>query len=650
MKKSTLLFAAFFAGILFSSAQNQVIYNYTGGPQIFVVPSSCVSSITVDVQGAQGGGTGGMGGSVTGNLPVSPGDTLRIYVGGQGGPEMSQSVGGYNGGGTAGMVQTQYPGAGGGGASDIRFGGISLNNRIVVAGGGGGSHQINGPNDAGAGGGLIGGPANNNGNSCMATWADGGTQTTGGNPSTWSGSCCQFTVVPGGSFGIGGDGAGPAISCNGGDGGAGGGGGWYGGGGGGTYTAGAGGSSYTAGTVTSVVHLQGVRAGNGQVIITMNAPYVNLGPDTAICGTSVILNAQNPNCTYLWSTGATTQTIVVTNPGSYFVTVTDISSCTHSDTVALTFSTVPTVTFTLTPTFVCYTAPSFVLTGGSPPGGTYSGTGVSSGQFIPTLAGPGTHTITYTYSNGCTAAATQQITVAPWITVALGPDVTQCGGTVTLNAGNTGYNFLWSNSATTQSIVVTTTGTYSVVVTNPTNGCTGTDVIVITIGTVPNVNLALGQSTCCVTDPIFTLTGGTPPGGTYTGPGVSAGNFNPAAAGVGGHLIVYTYSNGCQGQDAQWMTVTTCPGMAEYTWSYGDVSIFPNPASQSLNISVSATLKEMHVELMDLKGDKVRDAQTGTVNPGNPFKMDVSDLPAGLYLVRIVSGNEQILRKVIVQK
>ncbi len=45
----------------------------------------------------------------------------------------------------------------------------------------------------------------------------------------------------------------------------------------------------------------------------------------------------------------------------------------------------------------------------------------------------------------------------------------------------------------------------------------------------------------CINDPAFELSGATPEGGTYSGTGVSGGYFNPAVAGVGYHLITYTY-------------------------------------------------------------------------------------------------------------
>lgn len=62
---------------------------------------------------------------------------------------------------------------------------------------------------------------------------------------------------------------------------------------------------------------------------------------------------------------------------------------------------------------VCSTDQGFALTGGSPAGGNYSGTGVSNGFFNPGAAGVGTHTLTYSYtdSNGCPGSAAQTITV-----------------------------------------------------------------------------------------------------------------------------------------------------------------------------------------------------------------------------------------------
>src|ERR1044072_1498528 len=113
MKKFLLLSMGFTSfSMAFAQTTN---YNYTGAVQMYVVPP-CVSSVSIQASGAQGaagspGVAGGLGGQVYGEMSVSFGDTLFIYVGGQNG---------YNGGGLAGTGGPNISGNGGG-ASDVRF-------------------------------------------------------------------------------------------------------------------------------------------------------------------------------------------------------------------------------------------------------------------------------------------------------------------------------------------------------------------------------------------------------------------------------------------------------------------------------------------------------------------------------------------------
>ncbi len=75
------------------------IFHYTGGPQKFIVPRNLMK-LTFTVRGASGGGATaahGLGGVVRATIPVTPGQTLRIFVGGKG----AYYSGGYNGGGVA---------------------------------------------------------------------------------------------------------------------------------------------------------------------------------------------------------------------------------------------------------------------------------------------------------------------------------------------------------------------------------------------------------------------------------------------------------------------------------------------------------------------------------------------------------------------
>jgi len=74
------------------------------------------------------------------------------------------------------------------------------------------------------------------------------------------------------------------------------------------------------------------------VIQVSPLPVVNLGADQSHCaGTPVVLDAQNPGATYLWSTTETTQTISPTTSGTYSVTVKNAALCSASDAVILNF-------------------------------------------------------------------------------------------------------------------------------------------------------------------------------------------------------------------------------------------------------------------------------------------------------------------------
>ena len=242
-------------------------YAFTGGPQIYVVPLG-VTSITVTLNGAQGStisgkGTGGLGGSVTATISVTPGEVLQVMVGGSAG---------YNGGGRGG----------GGGGTDIRRPAFSTSSscaftltcttsqRIIVAGGGGGAGGVLTGANGGAGGQAASGGTAVNTGSGNATAGGAGTGSAGG-----AGGGGTFTLT-GAPAGAGGFGYGGENSWSTGGFGGGGGGGYYGGGGGGQSSVGGtidgmagggGGSSWAGGTgVSSAVFSDGTVSGNGSVV------------------------------------------------------------------------------------------------------------------------------------------------------------------------------------------------------------------------------------------------------------------------------------------------------------------------------------------------------------------------------------------------
>jgi hypothetical protein len=317
-------------------AATTVTFSYTGAEQTWTVPANA-RAVKIETWGAQGGNaystSGGQGGYARGTVDVTPGETLRIYVGGQGSSYAGLGLntltgGGWNGGGHTRDGKSgngaQTTGGGGGGASDVRRGGNTLDDRIIVGGGGGGggggassgTYEWSG-SGGGGGGGYYGGGAGDSGNlfsyytpmggmggTQVAGGAHGGTLGQGGaagvhDPYKTSGNVQTGNGgAGGGSEGSMGENGGPADGSI--KGGAGGG----------------GGSSLVSGTDTSTLSDQ--RTGNGVVTITYWAEEPPAVPQ-------LLSPSEGTN----WGTTATQQFVIrATDPNAdqYFgkITVEDL--------------------------------------------------------------------------------------------------------------------------------------------------------------------------------------------------------------------------------------------------------------------------------------------------------------------------------------
>lgn len=451
--KKLLLQGVIFLGSVPALFSQTTQFTYTGAEQMYIVPA-CVTEIEITANGAQGnnaavgGATGGLGGTATGRMAVTPGDTLYIYVGGQNG---------YNGGGNGGQngntVFSGAPGtlaANGGGASDVRAGGNTLNDRVIVAGGGGGAGengvwpgcQVAGPSgNGGNGGGLVGGdggfgvgtPCNCGGGGGDAGL--GGTQAAGGLHGNYYGNtaCLRSSWGPGedGSLGQGGNGS--LLYHNGTGGGGGGGGGYFGGGSGGngsdtTPGGGGGGGSSFVGTLTSTSTLAGSNTGDGSVSITITAQGIaevptGLTGNTTACSGDTLTYMVNPQASaidFTWTVpnggsivaGQGTNAIsVVLASGTGNIEVVANTACGTSTpvTISVTVNTTPTVTATAATTSACVYNDSIVLTG-TPAGGMWTGTGVNGNMFDPST-GAGSYDLTYSYTDNNSCSNSDVVTI-----------------------------------------------------------------------------------------------------------------------------------------------------------------------------------------------------------------------------------------------
>lgn len=176
-------------------------------------------------------------------------------------------------------------------------------------------------------------------------------------------------------------------------------------------------------------------------------------------------------------------------PGTFsiFYSYTDLNGCTSSDTASIMVDTVPTISWNGFPV-ICELDGPYSLVEATPAGGIYSGTGVTGSTFDPAAAGgAGTYAISYDFTdgNGCAATSSQNLSVSANPDVNLGPDTTLCNNnpTITLDAG-AGASFDWTIGGTSVGTNQTfdadsaSSGTIIVVVTSS-DGCTGSDTIVV---------------------------------------------------------------------------------------------------------------------------------------------------------------------------
>lgn len=276
--------------------------------------------------------------------------------------------------------------------------------------------------------------------------------------------------------------------------------------------------------------------------------------------------------------GAFTTPVSGLSPGTHSFEIRTISSgCTRLRTASI-GSPPGAPTVTINPlTNVCAGSSNITLSG-NPSGGTFSGTGVTGTTFNPTIAGPGTFTISYQFTDpgtGCTGVASTDITVFDLPDAnASGPSAICAGTSIVLSASPSGLSYAWSGpnsfSSNTQNPTVTNNatsvhaGTYILVVTDA-NMCTASDQVSVVVNAKPTPVVA-NSGPACVGQSLSLSS--TPSGLSYSwsGPGgfmssdqnpVIAESASMADAGV--YSLTVTDSNLCTGTASTTVVVNPLP-------------------------------------------------------------------------------------------
>ena len=211
------------------------------------------------------------------------------------------------------------------------------------------------------------------------------------------------------------------------------------------------------------------------VQVTVNTlPVVSAGLDTTVCeGTSVTLSGSGAG-SYSWDNGVNDGVaFAATATTTYTVTGTDANNCQNTDQVTISVNTLPLVNAGADQT-VCAGVPVTLSGSGAD---SYSwDNGVNDGVAFAATATT-TYTLTGTDANNCQNSDQVTVTVNANPVVNLGADVSTTNASETLTAPAGFASYLWNTGAVTETLVVSTSGTYSVEVTDG-NGCIGSDTIV----------------------------------------------------------------------------------------------------------------------------------------------------------------------------
>ena len=245
------------------------------------------------------------------------------------------------------------------------------------------------------------------------------------------------------------------------------------------------------------------RPGNGctssaTVIVESNvsAPVASIAiPARLNCNTSIVEldgsnSSQGTNFTYQWTTtngnivsGSSQDNAFADEPGTYRLVVTNVVNGCSSEAFVLIQESAPVAAVATGGAASCAggaNGTAGVIASGGSGSFTYAW---SNGGTLAQISGlaAGTYTVTVTDGAGCSATATATVTQPTALEVAIATtpqsalNINDGTASATVTGGTPGYNYFWSNNATTASMSNLAPGTYTLLVTDA-NGCTVTGI------------------------------------------------------------------------------------------------------------------------------------------------------------------------------
>jgi len=298
----------------------------------------------------------------------------------------------------------------------------------------------------------------------------------------------------------------------------------------------------------------------------VTAVKVNALPTAGISANGVTTFCQGQNVTlssttgnsYLWSTGETTQSILVNTTGNYSVKLTDANGCQNTSTVTnVIVNPLPVATITSNGKINYCQGESILVTLLSSNGTSYLwSNGATTSSISPNQSG--SFTVQVTDANGCKATS-QPVVVKmnslPNVTATASKTAICSGENVTLTGGGAS-SYVWDNNVTNGiSFVPSATKTYNVTGTDA-NGCVKTASVSVTVNSIPNVTATASKMVVCSGDNVV-LTGSGASTYVWDNNVINGVSFIPTTTKT--YTVTGTDANGCAKTAAINVTVNSLP-------------------------------------------------------------------------------------------
>ncbi|MFN6038497.1 MAG: choice-of-anchor I family protein [Bacteroidota bacterium] len=401
----------------------------------------------------------------------------------------------------------------------------------------------------------------------------------------------------------------------------------------------------------TVVDSNGCSKSSDTVNVIVNSlPTVSVSASgsTIICqGDSVLFTASIAS-EYLWSSGDTTQSISATVNGNYFVTVTDSNGCSKSSstqTVLVNLLPIANITSVGSTTFCQGDSVQLNASNAT----SYLWSNGATTQNIKVTNG-GNYSVTITDGNGCSASSAVQNVIVNSLPLVTVNSATLCIGDTAQLTASGANTYLWNTGVNTPSVSIVGSSPFvSFTVTGlDINGCSNSAIASVITNALPSVNAtsnAQGDSICSGNS--IVLNGSGALNYVWTG-GIQNGvAFSPVSTQT--YTLTGTDVNGCKNTDLITVTVNACLGLST---SVQDalINVFPNPANDMINVSMSGLNEKTQVVMMNAVGQIVLTEKSGlTTSEKETIQFDVQELSNGVYFMNVFteSGNKKTVRVVI---